>query len=97
MYSLEEKDVVEKSGEDKEKCSIKTATDILYQYELNEKIIRIACGGAHSIVITNKYKVYSWGRNENGQLGLGNLTSFYSSPCEVTALSKENIGNSFVY
>ncbi|XP_075679422.1 RCC1 and BTB domain-containing protein 2-like [Dermatophagoides pteronyssinus] len=35
----------------------------------NVKII--ACGGAHSLALTNTNQIYSWGWNEYGQLGLG--------------------------
>ncbi len=38
----------------------------------NEKIVSIACGGGHSLVLTNIGQVYSWGSNSFGQLGLGN-------------------------
>ncbi|KAG0471269.1 hypothetical protein HPP92_015815 [Vanilla planifolia] len=31
----------------------------------------IACGGYHTCVVTNEGKLYSWGSNENGCLGLG--------------------------
>ena len=34
-------------------------------------IIRVSCGEAHSLVLTNEGKVYSWGFGSNGQLGLG--------------------------
>lgn len=33
----------------------------------------IACGGYHSVVITGSGAIYSWGRNNMGQLGLGDL------------------------
>ena len=34
-------------------------------------IIKISCGEAHSLSLTNEGKVYSWGFGSNGQLGLG--------------------------
>ena len=34
-------------------------------------IIKISCGEAHSLALTNEGKVYSWGFGSNGQLGLG--------------------------
>ena len=40
--------------------------------EINEiNIIKISCGEAHSIALSNDGKVYSWGFGSNGQLGLG--------------------------
>jgi RCC1 and BTB domain-containing protein len=41
-----------------------------------EKIISIACGGQHSLALTDTGKVYSWGFNKTGQLGIGN--TFYN-------------------
>jgi alpha-tubulin suppressor-like RCC1 family protein len=37
----------------------------------SEKVIQISCGFAHSIVLTNKRRVYSFGYNKFGQLGVG--------------------------
>ena len=37
----------------------------------NSEIIKISCGEAHSVVLTNNGEVYSWGFGSNGQLGLG--------------------------
>jgi E3 ubiquitin-protein ligase HERC2 len=36
-----------------------------------ENIIKISCGEAHSLALTNNGTVYSWGFGSNGQLGLG--------------------------
>ncbi len=35
-------------------------------------IIAISCGSLHSIALTEKGSVFTWGFNNNGQLGLGN-------------------------
>jgi len=35
------------------------------------KIIRVACGGCHTILIDNKNQTYVFGWNWHGQLGLG--------------------------
>merc|ERR1712000_196829 len=35
------------------------------------KISKIACGGAHTILIDNKHQTYVFGYNKYGQLGLG--------------------------
>jgi RCC1 and BTB domain-containing protein len=40
----------------------------------NEKIVSIACGTGHSLVLTDVRHVYSWGFNGSGQLGLGDTT-----------------------
>jgi alpha-tubulin suppressor-like RCC1 family protein len=44
----------------------------LVQYENNEylnDIISLECGGYHTISISSKFKVFSWGRGDVGQLG----------------------------
>jgi RCC1 and BTB domain-containing protein len=41
----------------------------------DEKIVSIACGAAHSLVLTDVGHVYSWGYNGFGQLGIGNTTN----------------------
>jgi RCC1 and BTB domain-containing protein len=41
----------------------------------NEKIVSFACGGGHSLVLTDVGHVYSWGNNTWGQLGRGNTTN----------------------
>ncbi|KAJ0976031.1 hypothetical protein J5N97_017996 [Dioscorea zingiberensis] len=33
----------------------------------------VACGGYHTCVITNEGRLYTWGSNENGCLGLGSI------------------------
>ena len=37
-----------------------------------EQITQIACGDNHTFALTSEGEVYSWGNNENGQLGIGN-------------------------
>ena len=39
------------------------------------KFIKIACGYNHTILIDNKNQVYSFGRNNDGQLGLGYMNN----------------------
>jgi len=41
----------------------------------SEKIVSIACGYYHSLVLTDVGNVYSWGNNSKGQLGMGNRTT----------------------
>ena len=35
-------------------------------------LVRIACGGWHSFALTISGSVFGWGKNDFGQLGLGN-------------------------
>ncbi len=43
---------------------------VLYKYLSDKQIIDICCGRYHSLVLTNSGEVYSWGRNEDGQIGM---------------------------
>ena len=38
---------------------------------LGEEITSVACSDKHVLVVANGNKVFSWGRNEEGCLGLG--------------------------
>ncbi|KAL4472690.1 hypothetical protein ABPG74_018639 [Tetrahymena malaccensis] len=43
----------------------------------------IVCGGLHSLVLTKNRQVYSWGRNEGGQLGIDKKL-FTNEKCYLT-------------
>lgn len=45
-----------------------------------QKIVAISCGGDHAIAITSSHEPYAWGRNDEGQLGLGYLSDYCASP-----------------
>jgi len=49
-----------------------------------QKVSIVACGGKHSLALTATNKVFAWGNNQYGQLGLG-LDEFESfhTPKEV--------------
>ncbi|CAK4250697.1 unnamed protein product [Aphanomyces euteiches] len=36
-----------------------------------DKIVSVSCGGTHTVALSEHGHVYSWGRRDNGQLGLG--------------------------
>lgn len=40
-----------------------------------EKLRSISAGGAHALALTESGKVYAWGLNDYGQLGIGNTTN----------------------
>ena len=40
-----------------------------------QKVIQIAGGEHHTIAVTSEGKVYCWGRNDEGQIGRGDLYS----------------------
>ncbi|KAM4709463.1 putative E3 ubiquitin-protein ligase HERC6 [Discoglossus pictus] len=50
------------------------------------KIIQIACGHFHSIALSEDGKVFSWGQNSAGQLGLGKQIPNQARPQLVTSL-----------
>ena len=41
---------------------------------LGEEITSVACSDKHVVVVANGNKVFSWGRNEDGCLGLGGMS-----------------------
>lgn len=45
----------------------------------------VACGDAHTLVLTESGSLYSFGRNQNGQLGLGSTTDSLA-PQQVATL-----------
>jgi hypothetical protein len=54
--------------------------------ELQGKGVRaVACGGFHSVALSDTGSVYCWGGGDKGQLGLGNDKS-QTLPCLVDAL-----------
>jgi alpha-tubulin suppressor-like RCC1 family protein len=48
-----------------------------------EDIISLSCGHEFSICIY-KNEVYSWGNNYDGQLGIGGMFNYYSSPQKIS-------------
>lgn len=51
----------------------------------------IACGGEHIFAITRSNELYGWGRNEEGQLGLGNISEMVNQPQLIKDLVHKNI------
>lgn len=57
-----------------------------------EKVAQISAGYHHSSAITDDRKLFSWGSNSSGQLGLGKRTaSIVSTPTRVDSLLDFNI------
>ncbi|XP_030207023.1 probable E3 ubiquitin-protein ligase HERC3 isoform X1 [Gadus morhua] len=55
---------------------------------IKKRIIQVACGDQHSIILTEDGQALSWGSNTRGQLGLTlQETSVVPSPTPVAALS----------
>lgn len=55
-----------------------------------KKIIDVAVGSVHSLAVTEDGEVYSWGRNEQGQLGdTSNIAR--AEPALIAALESKEI------
>ncbi|CAI7885621.1 unnamed protein product [Closterium sp. NIES-53] len=54
-------------------------------------IKHIACGDCHCIAVDANGTAFSWGRNQNGQLGLGTLDDALV-PTQITALAVTSLG-----
>ena len=66
-----------------------TATTCSFPQAINalsgKRIAKMACGDTHTLAVTDSGELYSFGRNQNGQLGLG-TTSDAITPQPVEAL-----------
>lgn len=55
-------------------------------------IRQVSCGDTHTLVVTDAGVLYSFGRNQNGQLGLG-MAEDVLTPQVVTALSGHQVSS----
>ncbi|XP_047196022.1 probable E3 ubiquitin-protein ligase HERC4 [Hippoglossus stenolepis] len=53
----------------------------------NIPVCQVACGSQHSVALTNDGRVYTWGQDSRGQLGLGQGKPFANSPQQLRSLS----------
>jgi alpha-tubulin suppressor-like RCC1 family protein len=53
----------------------------------NVEWTHIACGAFHTVALTKKGEVYTWGQNENGELGHGDMEDRERTPTKVSSLS----------
>lgn len=51
-----------------------------------EEVVRVSCGWRHTVAITSKSNVFSWGRGTSGQLGHGDILD-RNMPLLIEALS----------
>ncbi|CAB3388421.1 Hypothetical predicted protein [Cloeon dipterum] len=51
-----------------------------------KKVVQVACGGLHTLALTSEGEVYAFGRNVNGELGLGTTVDNESLPRKVGGL-----------
>ncbi|XP_062246810.1 probable E3 ubiquitin-protein ligase HERC4 isoform X2 [Platichthys flesus] len=53
----------------------------------NIPVCQVACGSQHSVALTHDGRVYTWGQDSRGQLGLGQGKPFANSPQQLRSLS----------
>ncbi|MBN3287500.1 NEK8 kinase, partial [Polyodon spathula] len=49
---------------------------------LGYELVQVSCGASHVLAVTNEREVFSWGRGDNGRLGLGSQEP-HNSPQQV--------------
>ncbi|KAL4446957.1 hypothetical protein ABPG74_014929 [Tetrahymena malaccensis] len=52
----------------------------------NRRVSFIACGAEYCMAIENRRKIYGWGKNDQGQLGIGVISTIVHKPTEVQGL-----------
>ncbi|KAG8373663.1 hypothetical protein BUALT_Bualt11G0047600 [Buddleja alternifolia] len=57
----------------------------------NQSLKEIACGGAHTLFLTERGDVYATGLNDFGQLGISNSQNYSTEPIRVSGILKEVI------
>lgn len=61
------------------------------QLKIKSKILDICCGTEHILARGRDSRVYSWGKNSYGQLGLGKTVNEAKEPSEITKLKNLTI------
>jgi alpha-tubulin suppressor-like RCC1 family protein len=54
--------------------------DIPTRIEALSNIIAISAGGDHGLALDSDGRIWGFGRNDLGQLGIGNQDAFYTTP-----------------
>ncbi|KAJ4964842.1 hypothetical protein NE237_016691 [Protea cynaroides] len=55
-------------GDNVDRCS-----PVQVKFPQEQKVVQISCGWRHTLAVTEKHNVFSWGRSTNGQLGHGDF------------------------
>ncbi|GMG99831.1 hypothetical protein Nepgr_001671 [Nepenthes gracilis] len=69
------------AGDNVDQCS---PVQVLFPHD--QKVVQVCCGWRHTLAITDRHNVFSWGRGTNGQLGHGD-TFDRNLPTIIEALS----------
>lgn len=79
---------------DENGCLVCTAPKpVDYFVKLWIKIWKMSAGAGHIVALANNLKIYSWGCNRLGQLGLNIKHESVSKPHEITSLRGKNISS----
>ena len=70
----------------------KRIDQIYYPVALRGKIVKkISLGANHILVLTANFEVFGWGKNDCGQLGLGNAHNFHEVPVPLDKIRNKGI------
>ncbi|KAA8547038.1 hypothetical protein F0562_003467 [Nyssa sinensis] len=70
-------------GDNVDHCS-----PVQVKFPLDQKVVQISCGWRHTLAVTERNNVFSWGRGTNGQLGHGESID-RNTPNIIEALSMD--------
>lgn len=73
-------------GDNVDRCS---PVQVLFPHD--QKVVQICCGWRHTLAVTERNNVFSWGRGTNGQLGHGDSVD-RNAPTIIEALSMDGSG-----
>ncbi|KAL7101943.1 hypothetical protein ACP275_08G087700 [Erythranthe tilingii] len=68
--------------------SIDHCSPVQVKFPLDQKVVNISCGWRHTLAVTDRQNVFSWGRGTNGQLGHGECVD-RNVPKIIEALSTD--------
>ncbi|KMQ83252.1 rcc1 and btb domain-containing protein 1, partial [Lasius niger] len=68
-------------------ADVQSQMSYMYPHEITavsgKAIVKVACGLQHALALTDEGKLYAWGKNDRGQVGVNNNLQF-STPAMVT-------------
>ncbi|KAG0494376.1 hypothetical protein HPP92_005370 [Vanilla planifolia] len=70
-------------GDNVDHCS-----PVLVKFPDDQKVVQVSCGWRHTLAVTERRNVFSWGRGTNGQLGHGDIMD-RSTPKMIEVLSAD--------
>ncbi|KAF2075625.1 hypothetical protein CYY_003048 [Polysphondylium violaceum] len=78
-------------GNGNENRNLYNFEDISKFMNLSAKVTKVSCGSMHSAFVTDKNELYTFGRNNNGQLGLSHLLDM-DTPTKIKVPSDYSLG-----